>query len=120
MKPKAIDLRVTITAVLGVIFFAVGLTTSLLLGLIGSFLIAGAVASHFEGKAKRSQQLLIMLAVFVVASCAAWFGLGWSEFAKRGCIPEADCQARHQFNSLEALDQSLFHLYDQSETSTYR
>src|ERR1039457_1845977 len=95
LQPKTpVNLTVSM-AFVGVILFAIGIDTSLLLGLSGSFLIAAAFASRFEGRIGRPQQVLIMLGIFLVGACLAWFGLGVREIFKRSCIPEGDCAQRH-------------------------
>lgn len=107
MRPAAVAL-----AVAGVSLFAIGVNTSLLLGIGGSLLIAGAVASYFEARLDRTKQLLLLAGVFLVTACVAWIWLGFNETIKRSCIPEGDCVNRHQLNSLERLDQQLFKYYD--------
>jgi hypothetical protein len=103
---------ILVLAVAGMILFVVGIETWLLLGLIGSFLVAGALVSHFEGRIERSSQLLLLLGAFLVGAFLALYGLAWNESWKRSCIPEGECAARHQFNYLETLDQQLFGFYD--------
>ena len=119
-KGSAVQARlVAVLVVLGLVLLAIGIETSLLLGLIGSFLVAGAIASHFEGRLARSQQLLILLGAFLVGAFIAWNGLTWNENWKRSCIPEGECAARHQFNRLEVLDHQLFGFYDRFSIKPY-
>jgi hypothetical protein len=98
-------------AVIGSVLFLVGMTTSLLLGLVGSFLIAVALASYLERKVGRLLQVLILLGGLVVCASIVYGVLGWKETWKRSCIPVGDCAARHEFNSLEKLDHDVFGLY---------
>jgi hypothetical protein len=116
MQAKAKQPRLRISTILlsivGAAIFVVGVNTSLLFGLVGSLIVAGAVTSYYEARLDRSRQVMLLLGVFVVCAGVAWAWLGWNETLKRSCIPEADCVARHQLNSLEQLDQQLFKYYD--------
>jgi len=113
LQPAMQRALVLATTLVGLAALAVGIYTSLLFGLIGAFLVAGSTASRFEGRVERSRQTVLMLAIFLVLALLAWFLLGVREFSQRSCIPEGDCQGRHQFNSLEILDQHIFHIYGQ-------
>lgn len=96
----------------GLLLLVYGTTTSLLFGLAGALFLAGAAANYYEGRIKRTYQVLILVLTFIFGAAAAYIGLGWNEGWKRSCAPEGDCSARHDFNSLEKLDQQLFHYYD--------
>jgi hypothetical protein len=109
-KRSTSEIRVMV-ALAGLVLLAIGVLTSLLLGLIGSLLIAGATAGPFEESSRRLRRGLVLLVVFIVSGSIAYLGLGWNETWKRSCIPSGDCQARHRFNILEQLDHKLFGLY---------
>jgi hypothetical protein len=111
-KRPGLRTRAIALGVVGVTLFIVGVNASILLGLGGSLFIAGAVATYYEDWLDRSKQIMLLLGAFIVVAGLAWAWLGWNEGLKRSCIPEGDCPARHQFNSLERLDQQLFRYYD--------
>jgi len=96
--------------VLGVLFVAFGAINSLLLGLFGALLFAGAVAGLYH-KTSISVQVGVLITVFAVATLISVFLLTIGMVQRHGCIPDCDPAKAKQLNIFEQLDHKLFHLY---------
>jgi uncharacterized membrane protein YeaQ/YmgE (transglycosylase-associated protein family) len=97
--------------ILGITLLVFGITTSLILGVIGSLLASAAVARRYGSHTNKSRQALILVSSFLGLTIAVWIGLSTRETFKRSCIPEGNCPARYQLNSFERLDNSVFGMY---------